>query len=66
VQVLATLCEDQTIPAPLVLEQTPLTELLGPELPQRPERDVPVEGPPEPAAPPAASEKADAGRREPT
>lgn len=40
VQVLADLCRDEIIRAPLVLEQTPLTELLGPEVtPERREAD---------------------------
>jgi len=67
VQVLAALCRDQTIPAALVLEQTPLTELLGPELtPERPERDTPAGGRPGPSTRPATSEPAGAGRREPS
>lgn len=42
VRVLATLCEDDTIPAKLVLERPPLAELLGPETaPDRPEADRP-------------------------
>lgn len=40
IQVLATLCEQRAIPARLVLEQTSLTEILGPdERPERPEQD---------------------------
>ncbi|MBU0640410.1 MAG: flagellar basal body P-ring protein FlgI [Planctomycetes bacterium] len=45
VQVLATLCQDGTIPAEFVLEQTSLTELLGPQpFPDRPEADEPENG----------------------
>ncbi len=40
VQVVAQLCEDGTIPARLVIEQTSLTDILGPEdTPERPETD---------------------------
>jgi len=40
VQILAALCADQTIPAPLVLEPVPLVELFGPQtLPERPESE---------------------------
>jgi hypothetical protein len=49
VQVLAALCRDQTIEAPLVLEQTSLTELLGPDqAPERPESDEDASPPPSP------------------
>lgn len=42
VQILADLCRNETIPARLVLEQTTLTELLGPEVaPERPEGELP-------------------------
>jgi len=41
VEVLATLCETNAIPAQLVMQTAPLPELLGPmELPERPEADV--------------------------
>lgn len=53
IRILAALCEDETIPAKLVLEQTSLAELLGPETtPERPEAE-PDEAPaPAPDSPP--------------
>ncbi len=62
VQVLVNLCRNETIAAPLVFEQQPLAEVLGPEEPTlRPETDpeyqpdeVPAEAPPatDPSLPP--------------
>ncbi len=62
VQVLAQLCEDGTIPARLVVEQTSLTDILGPEdTPERPETDRQ----PPPGANTTPNPPAEPGRDEP-
>lgn len=64
VQVLADLCKSEAIPARLVLEQTTLTDLLGPEFtperPERPEREPASQT--APAPPPAAEAGKEAAR----
>ena len=53
IRILAALCEDETIPAKLVLEQTSLAEMLGPETtPERPEAEPDDAPAPAPDSPP--------------
>lgn len=50
VRVLTDLAQDEAIPAPVVFEQTTITDLLGPQIaPQRPEFDEPEQDTPAPA-----------------
>ena len=60
VRVLATLSRSATIAAPLVFEQTSLTDLFGPEM--APERPESIEG--TPTAPPPLDTRPDTGRAE--
>jgi len=66
VHVLASLSRTETIPAPLVLEQTPLTDLLGPEVaPERPESEESRPGPPPLSPSPATEPSPDVSRPPP-
>ncbi len=56
VQVLADLCRDETISAPLVFEQATITDILGPRaIPERPEGETRIED--EPVDQPAPTEE---------